>query len=380
MKREMKSSSKIVIVGGGFAGASTAWWLRYYGETDLLLIERETSPGLQASGQNAAMARQATADPFMSRLLAEGVRFLGSPPKEFRAPRPLLRRMGSALMGSADQVRKLSEVLVRVIPNDEFEVGEPSHRLSSFSYLAGIRSPAMLYTKSDGTVDLESLLMGFLNGVEVVTSCEFKSAERQGEGWTVQTSQGPIRCSSLVIASGAWAVSCASGAGASVLPIRPTTRHLFQSVRQAEFEKDGPFVWDISTECYVRPDGTGALLLSACDEDPYDPSTPLLPSARIPAILREKLSRSFPGLSRLRFQRYWLGTRNLTPDGRFLIGPDPKAENLFWVAGLGGHGVTTSPAVGRMAAESILGLKPPPPELSPARFDPGRRPEPAQRS
>ena len=43
-------------------------------------------------------------------------------------------------------------------------------------------------------------------------------------------------------------------------------------------------------------------------------------------------------------------------------------QGLFWVAGLGGHGMTTSWAVGRLAARVFL-------EEQPAgAFDPGRNP------
>lgn len=370
MNAELKSSAKIVIVGAGFAGASTAWWLRQLGEPDILLLERETAAGLHASGQNAAMARQATTDPFISRLLAEGVRFMAAPPKGFRASRQILRRAGSALMGSGSLIDKLADVLRRVLPEDEFETST-TERLAGIPYLAGLKAQPVLYTKSDGFIDLESLLCGFLDGSAVMTSCEFLSAAKDSEHWSLNTSRGTIRCSSLVIASGGWVSLCGERAGAGHVrrwPVTPTLRHLFQSPRRNDFSKEAPFVWDISTECYVRPDGGGALLMSACDQDPCDPRMPLLPSRHMPRILKEKISRAFPSLTRVPFHRYWAGTRTLTPDGRFVIGPDPVMDRLFWVAALGGHGVTTSPAVGRIAAETILGVNPEPKELSPSRF------------
>ena len=45
----------------------------------------------------------------------------------------------------------------------------------------------------------------------------------------------------------------------------------------------------------------------------------------------------------------------MTPDGRFVIGEDVKLKNFFWVAGLGGHGVTTCFSVGRLASDIIMG-------------------------
>ena len=42
------------------------------------------------------------------------------------------------------------------------------------------------------------------------------------------------------------------------------------------------------------------------------------------------------------------------PGRNFVIGFDPNEPRLFHVAGLGGHGVTASYAVGRHAAEAIM--------------------------
>ncbi|HEX2261759.1 MAG TPA: hypothetical protein VHJ56_08985, partial [Candidatus Binatia bacterium] len=58
----------------------------------------------------------------------------------------------------------------------------------------------------------------------------------------------------------------------------------------------------------------------------------------------------------------------LSADGRFIIGWDPKVAGFFCVAGLGGHGVTTSSSVGELAADLILGG----PDQTSDPFSPGR--------
>jgi glycine/D-amino acid oxidase-like deaminating enzyme len=55
-----------------------------------------------------------------------------------------------------------------------------------------------------------------------------------------------------------------------------------------------------------------------------------------------------------------------------VIGWDSQIENFFWVAGLGGHGMTTSAAVGELAAKLLMagpGSKSEP--FSPERFHGG---------
>jgi D-arginine dehydrogenase len=53
------------------------------------------------------------------------------------------------------------------------------------------------------------------------------------------------------------------------------------------------------------------------------------------------------------------GLRTFTPDGNFLLGADPRLEGFFWCAGLGGNGMTLSPAIGRIVAEAVRGQAPP---------------------
>jgi glycine/D-amino acid oxidase-like deaminating enzyme len=86
-------------------------------------------------------------------------------------------------------------------------------------------------------------------------------------------------------------------------------------------------------------------------------------------LLAYKITRFMPALTNAPINRRWAGLRTLTPDGRFVIGWDPKVKGLFWVAGLGGHGVTTSSAVGALAADLITaGTGAQSEAFSPARF------------
>ena len=50
-------STGFVIIGAGFAGASTAWALARLGEGPGLILERESSVGVHASGRNAGLLK-----------------------------------------------------------------------------------------------------------------------------------------------------------------------------------------------------------------------------------------------------------------------------------------------------------------------------------
>ena len=54
-------------------------------------------------------------------------------------------------------------------------------------------------------------------------------------------------------------------------------------------------------------------------------------------------------------RRTWAGLRTFAPDGELVGGWDPLAPAFFWVAGQGGYGIQTSPAIGRACAAIALG-------------------------
>ncbi len=55
-------SAEVVIVGAGLAGAAAAFFLTQRGVRDLVILEKESVPGVHASGRNAAMVRQVVPD------------------------------------------------------------------------------------------------------------------------------------------------------------------------------------------------------------------------------------------------------------------------------------------------------------------------------
>jgi D-arginine dehydrogenase len=172
-------------------------------------------------------------------------------------------------------------------------------------------------------------------------------------GVEIVTENETIKANVLVNASGAWANVIAEMAGARQLPLRPCRRHLFVSPPTRWVDPNWPFVWDVSHDIYFRPEGEG-LLLCACDQTELTPGDPPVDES-VKELLAEKIERFMPGLSDISISRGWAGFRTLTPDGRFVIGWDGQVEHFFWVAGLGGHGMTTSSAVGELAADLLLG-------------------------
>ena len=366
------TSSSYVIIGAGFAGAATAYHLARSGARDILILEQEEIPGVHSSGRNAAMVRQVVSDPALTELTAEGAVFLRALPPDWPAP-VSFEQNGSLLLGSGQGWRKLvqdAETAQQL--GMEAECWTRERARDFVPALEGADFEGAVWCPTDGVVDIHALLTGYLKAAQSLGArVRYRSAvekieTREGRVTAVVTAEGAIQTQVLINAAGPWATTVATLAGAVEAPLHPCRRHLFVTAPISWVNRMWPFVWDITHEFYFRPEA-GGLLLCPCDQEEMAPcDAPTDESAT--ELLFEKIQRYLPALSDVAIKNRWAGFRTLSSDGRFVIGWDPKERGFFWVAGLGGHGVTTSSAVGALAAKLILN----PDERKGEAFSPGR--------
>src|SRR5262245_14949874 len=85
----MRTDFEVIIVGGGIAGASLAYFLSERGMNDVLLLEREEHPGYHATGRSAATVVEWDSVPELRELKIQGAAFLRQPPEGFTEQRLL---------------------------------------------------------------------------------------------------------------------------------------------------------------------------------------------------------------------------------------------------------------------------------------------------
>lgn len=355
----------VLIVGGGVAGLSTAFFLGKSGRVSVTVLEQEKDLGGHASGRNAGMLRQALPDPVLALLAKRSCgqfeRLSGNGWKGLT-----LKRQGSLLLAKREdggQLRAIARSLKAVGIGCQW-IGRAEAE-KKVGLLKGGDFSLALFCPSDAMLELKPLLGGFLKslrrlGVRVRTGKKLEDVRPAENGFLVRAGGTTIFASCLVNAAGAWASWVAEKSGARKMPLAPYRRHLFVSGQKELRSKDAkkwPFVWDVSHDFYFRPVREG-LLLSPCDktlEKRGDRREKTRPSVK--GALRRKLRGFSPALGRLPIGPGRSGLRTMTPDGRFIVGRDPDRRGFYWVAGLGGHGVTTCFSVGRLAADILLGKK-----------------------
>lgn len=335
----------VIIIGAGFAGSACAWWLSRYGVRDVIVLEKEEMPGIHSSGLNAGLARRYEEDPVVAPLAAEGVDFILDPPEDFVEGK-LIEQNGSLLLNPLN------------IPDDtRHRIIAKEEALSMVPLLKDALFNRALWTDTDGIVDIHKYLWSFINGakekgVKFLNEHEIRKFVVKGKRIVdVVTSRGSFSADAVVNAAGAWVQQLADIAGAEDLKIKPLRRHLFCTPPMKDVDPKWPMVWDMENQYYFRPE-SGGLLLGACDEEEVPPGAPCT-NPMIREMLAEKLTKFCPSLSNISIAREWCGCRTFAPDRRPVVRFDRKIGNFYWLAALGGRGMTCASAAGRIAAEEV---------------------------
>jgi D-arginine dehydrogenase len=372
--------ARIVIVGAGICGAATAYFLARGGETDVIVLEGEDAFNRHSSGRSASYF----VPMYETRLFAQLARlaepFLHAPPEGF-APHPLIDRRGAVLAaGEPDLATFRAELAIARELGIPVEEIDPA-RIPQLIPVARPRAvaAAALYPGA-GALDCNALSMGYVGhakraGIRFVLDRRFTGARVRGDRIAaVETSAGPIACDIVVNAAGAWAAGVAALTGAMPIACEPRRRHVICVPLPSEHaHARWPFFRCPSIPLYFRPEA-GQVLASAMDAEPIAPCDCPTDELQL-AIAAANLEAN----TTLRFRRIeasWAGLRVFSPDGAPLVGWDPARAGFMWVAAAGGTGIQSSPAVGQLAADILLGRRRPDPVLAamdPTRFAAGRR-------
>jgi len=343
----------IAVIGSGIAGATTAANLAPHAR--VLVMEQESQPGYHATGRSAAMFSEIYGNLPIRALTRASREFFYTPPPNFTdvalvSPRGALYIANAAQLDALNKFAAWPDVAAgtRRVGTTEAETLSPSLRKN---YVA-----AALYEPGAYDLDVHALHQGYLrqlrkHGGRLVNDAGVTGLQRLHDGWIISTDSGSFRAKTVVNAAGAWVDQVAALAGALPIGIQPRRRTAFVIDMPADSDVTRwPMTIDIDEQFYFKPDAS-RLLLSPADETPCAPCD-AWPDDMDIAIAADRIEQATT-LSITRVQRKWAGLRSFVEDRSPVIGYDPHVPDFFWVAALGGYGIQTAPAVGRLAASLV---------------------------
>jgi D-arginine dehydrogenase len=346
----------VLIIGAGIAGAAAGYALG--GRRRVVVVERESQPGYHTTGRSAAMFIETYGNATVRALTKASGGFLHHPPPGFSAE-PLVAPRGALVIGRADQAAALERTFAdgRALTERIERLDGPAARAMVPCLRRGYAAGAV-FEPDAKDIDVHALHRAYLRGIaaqggRIVTDAEVTALLPAGNEWTVTTSAGAFRAPTVVNAAGAWCDEVAKLAGVKPIGLVPKRRTAITFDAPAGVDaRRWPIIIDVDENFYFRPEA-GRLLASPADETPMPPCD-VQPEEIDIALLIDKLERA-TDLKVERIAAKWAGLRSFVPDKSPVAGFDPGAQGFFWLAGQGGFGIQTSPAMGRAAAALIEG-------------------------
>ena len=345
----------VVVVGAGIAGASVAALLAE--SLEVVVVEREAFPGMHSTGRSAALFSEIYGGPAVRALSRASRDFLSAPSDGF-AGAPLVRPRGALHVASAAQIVALDAfcALPDIAPATTRLTARESRALCPILREDYVAASALEAASAD--VDVDALHQGYLRLLEarggfVLVDAEVTAIAREGAGWRVMAGETEIEAAIVIDAAGAWADEVAVLAGVRPIGLQPRRRTaLIVDAPGGSDSGAWPMVIDIEEQFYFRPDA-GALLLSPADETPSSPCD-AQPDEWDIAVAIDRVATATT-LDVRRVRRSWAGLRSFAPDRAPVVGFAPDAPGFFWLAGQGGYGIQTAPAMAALAAALVKG-------------------------
>lgn len=362
----------VVVVGGGIAGISTAYWLKKM-KPDLRIIILEAQTLAQgATGRNAGFLLQGTATDFQSEIEIYGLekaRRLWQFTSENRHlvlseldPSAFdFDAVGSFIAaGSPEEQARLensaSLLEAEGVEVQYFDAAQANAKMKGQGFLGA------LYVPSNGQLNSMKLVRHIVQrtlqqgGVQVFEHHPLTHIEEVNNGVLLHTPSGKFRAGQAVLALNAYLPQLFPEYAALIQPKRA------QMFATEPIEKvlDAP-IYSHEGYYYIRQHRAGNVMLGGARhlhleaEQGYEDVT----TEALQHDLEMYLETHFPQLASLAIHHRWSGIMGFSPDHLPMVGAVPNVPSAHWVGGFTGHGMGYGFRMGRLMAERVLLDSPP---------------------
>jgi D-arginine dehydrogenase len=359
MPRVTARTADFLVIGGGIAGMSAA--ARLAGHGRVIVLEAEDAIGFHSSGRSAAFYHFGLGNPLVRGLTAWSRPFFEAPPDGF-SDVPLSRPVPALFIATEamlDDLETLHDAMAAFTATVERTDVAAMQALCPVLRVDG-ENPVVAGVVDHGGrgLDADALLQGFARIVrhsgEIRTGQRIARISREDADWRVTSEKGEAYTAPVVInAAGAWADEIAIMAGVRPIGLSPKRRTIIVFDPPVDTDvRAWPFVKTATDAFYMVPQGN-RLMASPTDEVPSPPCD-AQPEDYDLALAAWQVEQ-FTTLAVPRLAGKWAGLRSFAPDRMPVAGFAPDAPGFFWLAGQGGFGLQTSPAMAAIAEALVTG-------------------------
>jgi len=368
----LPSSSRIVVVGGGIVGCSTAYHLAKLGQADVLLLEQ----GKLTSGTTwhaAGLVGQMRPNRNMTQMSKYGIELYATLEAETGLATGW-KQCGSVNVARTPErmkVLKKQLALARSFGVDCHEIS-PGEAGGKYPIMRTDDLQGALWLPGDGKANPADLCMSLAKGarqrgVKIVEGVEVTAVRiEHGRVAGIETAQGAVRCEVLLNCAGQWARQFGVLAGVNV-PLYSAEHFYIVTGRIAGVHPMLPVMRDPDGFIYYKEE-VGGLVMGGFEPRAKPWKMDPIPSTfqfqlldedwdQFEVLMTNAMHRT-PCLETAEIKMLLNGPESFTPDGNFILGEAPELRNYFVCAGFNSSGIANSGGAGRLMAEWIVGGEP----------------------
>jgi 4-methylaminobutanoate oxidase (formaldehyde-forming) len=361
--------AKVVVIGGGVIGCSTAYHLAKLGWKDIVLLERAQL----TAGTTWHAAGLIEAGGFFSATSVEMTKDTLELYRSLEAETGLATGNKNVGMITLASTPDRLEELRRVAAFDR-EFGVEMEELSPekvkefwpLSYTDDIL--AGFYSPGDGRVNPIDVTMSLakgarMGGVQIFEETAVTGFKKEGQRVTaVITNKGEIKAETVVNCAGMWGREVGLLAGVNV-PLQPMEHYYLVTEPIEGIHADLPVLVDLDKYAYYREE-VGGILFGlfepvsapwALDGIPKDFSFGEIKPDwdRMMPYVEEAMKR-IPALENAGIHKFFCGPESFTPDLGPMMGLAPELDNFYVAAGFNSLGILMGGGAGKIMAQWIV--------------------------
>jgi 4-methylaminobutanoate oxidase (formaldehyde-forming) len=375
----LPSSARVVVIGGGIVGCSTAYHLAKLGWTDTVLVEKH----MLTSGSTfhaAGLVGQLRTSANITQLLGNSVDLYRT--LEAETGQATGWKMNGGLRLACNQER-WTEVQRQATTAKSF--GLEMHLLSAkeaqdlwpIMEVHDVVGAAFLPT--DGQANPSDITMALARGARMhgATICEDTevSSIEVVDGVvkaviTVSTdgAVGRIECEKVVLCGGQWTRELAATIGVNVPLVPVEHQYVITEPFTPEVPRHLPTLRDPDRLTYYKEE-VGGLVMGGYEPNPIPWAVKGIPRPFQFQLLEsdwdhfaptmELAIGRVPALANAGLRQLINGPESFTPDGNFILGEAPELRNVFIGAGFNAFGIAAGGGAGQALAEWVHDGTPP---------------------
>ena len=367
---ELPSSTKVVVIGGGVVGCSTAYHLAKFGWKDTILLERDQltsgttwhAAGLVSQlGPSAAITKIRKYSLELYKNLEKKIDFSSGLKLNGALSIATTKGRWQELLRQATTAQ-LFDVNVEILNIDQIKKIYPI--ISEANILGGIFMPGDGQADPVGVTNL--LAKAAKNeGVKIFQNSPVqKILTKNGMIHGVKLKDKTIECEYVVLATGMWSRQIGEDIGVSI-PLYPAEHFYVITEPMKNLPRNIPVLRDFDNSLYLKEDAGKMLIgifegksIPAFDKTsrvPEDFSFGEFPEnfEHFEPYLEASLKR-VPMLEKTGIRKFFAGPESFTPDTNTLLGEVPEVRNLYSCCGLNSIGIGSGGGVGKVTAEWMM--------------------------